>query len=52
MNTQNVQAELARTKAWSTRSIGLPTPPPAKLTVDDIDDIPEEVQEKIYQDCA
>ena len=30
--------------------IGLPTPAPAKLTVDDIEEIPEEVQEKIFQD--
>jgi len=30
--------------------IGLPTPTPDKLTVADIEDIPEEVQEKIFQD--
>ena len=30
--------------------IGLPTPAPGKLTVADIDEIPEEVQEKIYND--
>ncbi len=30
--------------------IGLPTPTPDKLTVADIENIPEEVQEKIFQD--
>ena len=30
--------------------IGLPTPTPDQLTVDDIEDIPHEVQEKIFKE--
>jgi len=45
MRHNKAMADQGLTKAI----IGLPTPPPEKLTVDDIDEIPEEVQDAIFE---